>query len=82
MSPKSKAVDNRKTITQLRLEKGLSQVDLAKCLGCLQPMVAKWENGSKPLSPARLLQITQFFGIKQDDLKLGRIDRDERYSRR
>lgn len=82
MSLKSRPVDHRKTITQLRLEKGLSQVDLAKCLGCLQPMVAKWESGLKPLSHARLLQITKFFGIQEDDLKLGRIDRNERYARR
>ena len=59
--------------TDLRLEKGLSQTELAAALDCNKQYISKFEDGSRSLSLAMLEKYADFFGVSTDYL-LGRTD--------
>ena len=59
--------------TDLRIEKGLSQTELATALDCNKQYISKFEDGSRSLSLAMLEKYADFFGVSTDYL-LGRSD--------
>ncbi len=64
-----------KRVAELRLEKNLSQTELAKILEISQTTVAKWENGERKPSVNALIDIANFFDVSTDYL-LGIKDYD------
>ena len=61
----------RTRITELRKEKGLSQVGLAKELGVDCSTIAKYETGDRLPDVVMLCKLASFFGVFTDYL-LGR----------
>ena len=61
-------------VRQLRLERGLSQVQLAKELHVTKQTVSNWENGNIVPSVELLLKISRYFSVSTDYL-LGLDDR-------
>ncbi len=61
----------RTRITELRKEKGLSQVGLAKELGVDCSTIAKYETGDRLPDVVMLCKLASFFGVSTDYL-LGR----------
>lgn len=59
--------------TDLRIEKGLSQTELANALDCNKQYVSKIESGERALSLALLEKYADFFDVSTDYL-LGRTD--------
>lgn len=57
----------------LRIEKELSQTELAAALGVSKQIISAYENGDRPLSLDNLLKYADFFGVSADYL-LGRTD--------
>lgn len=55
-------------LLQLRKERGMSQVALAKILGCSQNMISQWENGTRDPNTQTLIKIAEFFGVSTDYL--------------
>lgn len=55
-------------LKELREEKGLSQVELARELGFTQSAIAKWESGERNPSLDLLISIAKFFGVTTDYL--------------
>ncbi len=61
----------RTRITELRKEKGLSQVGLAKELGVDCSTIAKYETGDRLPDVVMLCKVADYFGVSTDYL-LGR----------
>ncbi len=59
--------------TDLRIEKGLSQTELAAALSCNKQYISKFEDGSRSLSLSMLEKYADFFSVSTDYL-LGRTD--------
>lgn len=55
-------------IRNLRLNRGLSQVELAKKLHVTKQAVSNWENGNIMPSVDTLIQIAEFFSVSTDYL--------------
>ena len=55
-------------ITELRYEKGLSQINFAKILNVTQSTVAKWERGEREPNFEMLVQLAKFFNVSTDYL--------------
>ncbi|WP_315600630.1 helix-turn-helix transcriptional regulator [Abiotrophia defectiva] len=55
-------------IAQLRIARGMSQVDLAKALGVAQPTIANWEKGAKRPASAKLAKVAEYFNVSTDYL--------------
>lgn len=55
-------------IYELRKQRGLSQVDLAKALGVTKQSVSNWENSNIQPSIDLLVRIAQFFSVTTDYL--------------
>lgn len=55
-------------IAQLRIERGLSQADLAKAIGVAQPTIANWEKGAKRPASAKLAKVAEYFNVSTDYL--------------
>ena len=64
-----------KRIKQLRIERGLSQVDLAKKLGVSKQSISNWENDNIQPSIEMLLKISRIFSVSTDYL-LGEDSRE------
>ena len=60
-------------IKELRIEKGLSQMQLAKLLNMSQSAVAKWELGKTEPTASAIILLAKFFNESADFL-LGLID--------
>ena len=60
-------------IKELRTEKRIKQVDLAKQLGIAQNTLSYWERGESQPDNKMLEKIAEFFGVSIDYL-LGRSD--------
>ena len=58
-------------LKELRQEKGLSQMQLAKATGISQSAIAKWETGRTEPTASALLTLAEYFGETADYL-LGR----------
>ena len=59
------------TIYRLRTEKNLSQGDLADLLEVSRQSVSKWENDSAVPDLARLVKLSEVFGVSLDELVKG-----------
>ena len=64
-----------KRIKQLRIERGLSQVDLAEKLGVSKQSISNWENDNIQPSIEMLLKISRIFSVSTDYL-LGEDSRE------
>lgn len=61
----NKFKDNLK---ELRLEKGLGQVELAKEIGVSKGVISLWENGLREPNMYSLIILAKFFKITIDEL--------------
>jgi transcriptional regulator with XRE-family HTH domain len=57
-----------KNIKELRLERGLSQAELAKKIGVTQGAVYFWEKGISEPTAGFVKKLAEFFEISTDDL--------------
>ena len=57
-----------KSLKELRLLKGLSQVDVAKYLNITKSMMSKIENGSRGLTVDHLVMLSKVYGVSIDRL--------------
>lgn len=60
-----KSLDNLK---ELRLEKGLGQVELAKEIGVSKGVISLWENGLREPNMYSLILLSKFFKVTIDEL--------------
>lgn len=65
MKYENKFKDNLK---ELRLEKGLGQVELAKEIGVSKGVISLWENGLREPNMYSLILLAKFFKISIDEL--------------
>ena len=65
MEYQNKFKDNLK---ELRLEKQLGQVELAKSIGVSKGVISLWENGLREPNMQSLIALAQFFGVSIDEL--------------
>lgn len=56
------------TLRRLRVERGLSQQELADRMFVARPTIARWENGTRLPDAGKILQLAQFFGVRVDSL--------------
>ena len=61
----NKFKDNLK---ELRLEKGLGQVELAKEIGVSKGVISLWENGLREPNMYSLILLSKFFKVTIDEL--------------
>ena len=57
-----------KNLKELRIEKGLSQQELAQIFNVTQSTVAKWESGEREPNFSILIQIAKLFKVSTDIL--------------
>ncbi|MBQ3100648.1 MAG: helix-turn-helix transcriptional regulator [Clostridia bacterium] len=55
-------------LRNLRKSRGISQVELAKCLGVTKQSVSNWENDNIQPSIEMLVKIAMFFNVTSDYL--------------
>ncbi len=55
-------------LKQLRLEKGIGQVSLAKQLGVSKGIISLWENGLREPNMSSLIALSNFFDVSIDFL--------------
>ena len=65
MEYQNKFKDNLK---ELRLEKNLGQVELAKAIGVSKGVISMWENGLREPNMYSLILLAKFFNISIDEL--------------
>lgn len=65
------------TLKKLRIEKGLSQRELAERLYVTRPTVARWENGSRLPDAAMISRLSQTLGIDVNTLLNIAVKSDE-----
>ena len=70
----SAPVTERKTIRQLRQERGWSQMELALQLGLSQGSVSDWERGLSHPRGRTLLRLAHLFGVNAEDITTGPAD--------
>ncbi len=58
----------RERLKELRLEKGLTQKQLAENIGSVQSAVYYWENGQRIPNALSIIAIAKFFGVSADYL--------------
>lgn len=57
-----------KNLKELRMEKGLSQQELAQIFNVTQSTVAKWESGDREPNFSILIELTNYFEVSTDML--------------
>lgn len=57
-----------KNLKELRLERGLGQVELAKSIGVSKGIISLWENGKREPTMYYLILLAKFFEISIDSL--------------
>lgn len=55
-------------LKELRMEKQLSQTQLARVLGVSQSMIARWENDECEPTGTNIVSIANYFGVTTDYL--------------
>jgi len=65
------------TLRKMRMEKGLSQVKLAKELFVYNSTVARWENGNRLPNATMIARIARFFGVDVNTLFSLAVESDE-----
>ena len=58
----------RKKLSQLRKEKGLTQLELAEMLNVSRQAVSRWEVGSAVPTVDNLVSLSEVYGVPLDDL--------------
>lgn len=58
----------KNNLKQLRHERGLGQVELAKQIGVSKGVISLWENGLREPNLSSLIAIAAFFKISIDEL--------------
>lgn len=58
----------KKKLKEARTHKGLSQEDLADCIGMTQPNYSRRENGKHPISNAEWIKIAKVLEVNKDDI--------------
>ena len=56
----------KERLKELRIERGLSQMQLAKKLNLSQSAIAKWELGKTEPTASAIIALAQFFGETTD----------------
>jgi transcriptional regulator with XRE-family HTH domain len=69
MTPRTVAAV-KKTIQELREERGESRMQLAKALGVTPNDVAEWEAGTAEPGISRMRALTEHFGVRDDQIDL------------
>lgn len=57
-----------KRLRELRIEKGLSQTELAEALGTTQGAIGKYERGELDLNTEKITQICKVLKVSPNDL--------------
>ena len=76
-------IDNKKIgscIKKIRMQKGISQIELAKAINVSQTHMSNIENGNIGLSLVSAIQISQFLGCTIDELVYGKESKKEKDS--
>jgi len=60
----------RRTIQELREDRGESRADLAAAIGVTSDDVANWERGKAEPTVSRLRALTEHFGVRNDQINL------------
>lgn len=60
-------------LKSLRLEKNLSQPELAKVLGVSKAMISFWENNKYEPTASNIIKIAKYFEVSIDDLLVGEL---------
>lgn len=60
-------------IKELRLEKGMTQKNLAALVGCSQPMIVMWEKGECEPTASAIVKLSEALNCTTDYL-LGKTD--------
>lgn len=55
-------------LKELRIEKGIGQVELAKALNLSKGIISLWENGLRELKLSNLILLAQYFQVSIDYL--------------
>ncbi len=58
----------KNNLKELRLEKELGQVELAKAIGVSKGVISLWENGLREPNMNSLIILAKFFNITIDEL--------------
>lgn len=58
----------KENLKQLRLEKNLGQVELAKTIGVSKGVISLWENGLREPKMYSLILLSKFFNVTIDEL--------------
>lgn len=65
-------------LQRLRKQKGLSQEELGEKLGVSRQTISKWENGTAYPDMLNLITISDYFGVKIDDMISGKPEEPEK----
>jgi transcriptional regulator with XRE-family HTH domain len=60
----------KRTIQELREDRGESRADLAAALGVTLDELTEWEQGRAQPGIARMQVLTEHFGVRDDQIKL------------
>ncbi len=55
-----------KKLKELRIERRLTQEELAEALGCSQAMIARWEANEHQPKEEHIVKAAKFFGVSTD----------------
>lgn len=55
-------------LKELRTERGLGQVELAKAINVSKGIISLWENGLREPNMSSLIALAQFFDVSIDEL--------------
>ena len=58
----------KENLKELRLEKKMGQVELAKAVGVSKGVISLWENGLREPNMYSLIALARFFDISIDEL--------------
>lgn len=58
----------KENLKQLRMEKGIGQVELANALGVSKGVISLWENGQREPTMSSLIVIAKYFNVSIDYL--------------
>ena len=58
----------KENFKQLRLEKGIGQVELSNALGVSKGVISLWENGLREPTMSSLIVIAKYFNVSIDYL--------------
>lgn len=67
----AQAMELHETLTRLRTERGLSQMELGAQLGMSRQAISKWESGASVPTVENLVAISQWYGVTVDALLEG-----------